>query len=200
MVAPPFPFPDDGRVSCASQTVRRAIHEAHGRRDFWTRAPLPFDAMSLDHVWPRAKGGPDHAFNLVPTELPLNLAKQDKLDEVAATAVLAIVRTHFGPKSLALIARYRRESRRLISPYELWLGQNADLVAAELERVEPPNPWQYLSNYFREVNGDLAIISNDRRYDSWSGPFPNQYDVAEMAERVGIRVPVGETGVPPDGR
>lgn len=94
-------------MSPGDDDVRRVIHEVYGRVDFWTRAPLALGDMVLDHVWPRAKGGPDSAFNLVPTTKPINDAKADCLDREAALAVLALIRTCYGPRVLRRLDRLR---------------------------------------------------------------------------------------------
>jgi hypothetical protein len=94
-------FPREGEVRLGDEEVRRAIYQAHKGTDFWSRAPLAYDRMHLDHVVPRSRLGSDNVFNLVPTCQPLNGAKSDRYDQTAIVPVLSILRLYFGPKILA---------------------------------------------------------------------------------------------------
>ena len=112
----PFDFPAEGEVSLADPLVRRVIHEVYGAVDFWTRAPLALDEMHLDHVYPRALGGPDNVFNLVSTSAPVNIGKSDTFDAVAFVPVLAIIRAVYAPRVLTALAWERRGKQTRISP------------------------------------------------------------------------------------
>lgn len=83
--------------------VRMAVYRSFKGICFWTRQPLAFEEMHLDHVWPRVKGGPDNLFNLVPTTQSMNLFKSAAFDPEATTAVLAIIRLRYGPSCLRFL-------------------------------------------------------------------------------------------------
>lgn len=114
----PFDFPVEGRVNPADLLTRRAIYDAYGGIDFWTRAPLTLREMHLDHVLPRTLGGPDSVFNLVPTRGCLNTDKSDTFDPVAFVPVLAIIRAVYAPRIMLALLRPKvlRTGRGRASP------------------------------------------------------------------------------------
>lgn len=95
-----FAFPAEAAAPTSDPAMRRALLEAHGGLDYYTRQPLAPGDMVVDHVVPRSLGGPDNVFNYVPTTQPVNGAKGGKFDPLAATAVLSVLRTHYAPKAL----------------------------------------------------------------------------------------------------
>lgn len=96
-------FPEFANVSLADTKVRKAIHSVYKGIDFYTRHVLPYEHMTLDHVYPRSMGGPDNIFNLVPTSLSMNATKGAQYNAVAACAVLSIIRVHYARKVLAVL-------------------------------------------------------------------------------------------------
>lgn len=94
----PFPFPIIGEVITSDPFVRKEIYRTYGGIDFWTRAPIEYEAMVLDHIWPQSLGGPSNVFNLVPTTGPVNTGRKNAFDLEAITAVLAIVRMNYGSR------------------------------------------------------------------------------------------------------
>jgi hypothetical protein len=110
-----FDFPDEANVGLSDQMMRRILHEVHGGIDFYSRAPLPLEQMRVDHVVPRALGGPDNLFNYVPTCQAINGAKSAKFDAIATSATLAIVRTHYAPKVLRLLEKARKEQEERLT-------------------------------------------------------------------------------------
>lgn len=112
----PFDFPAEGEVNSADPLVRRVIHKAYGAVDFWTRAPLPLAGMQLDHVFPRALGGPNNVFNLVPTSAGMNIGKSDTFDDAAFVPVLAIIRAVYAPRIMPALVRARRLKVKRLRP------------------------------------------------------------------------------------
>lgn len=124
----PFDFPAEGEVDPADPLVRHVIHKAYGAVDFWTRALLPLAEMHLDHVYPRALGGPDNVFNLVPTTRAVNIGKSDTFNPAAFVPVLAIIRAVYGPRVMTALARARRLKAKRLCP-DLCAVQALDLDA-----------------------------------------------------------------------
>ncbi len=98
-------FPSDGSVSLSDLAVRQAIYEAYRGVDFYTGQPLSVEEMRLDHVFPRSQGGPDSAYNLVPTCARVNGEKAAKVDPSTIGGVLYLVRTIYAP---AIIDRLQK--------------------------------------------------------------------------------------------
>lgn len=147
------------------------MHRVHRGVDFWTRAPLALEDMVLDHVWPRALGGPDSVFNLVPTHAEVNLGKHHKTDLAAATAVLAVLRIHYGEKAARMLARlaargcgpkdrrkgnrpqprWSGEPREIRAGYMRWMDENREEIEAALRRHRRSGaPWVWLSQHIKE--------------------------------------------------
>ena len=64
----------DGR-----RTIKRAALRDCGRRCVYCGDRLELESATLDHVYPRAKGGPNLPGNLVPACVPCNQMKADML-------------------------------------------------------------------------------------------------------------------------
>lgn len=123
----PFQFPPSGYVSLNDPLVRQAIYSTHKGRDFWTRAPLDFKSMVLDHVFPASQGGPNHLWNLVPTHAEVNASKGDRIDPEGTVAVLSILRIYFAPAAARRLAKLKipKEKEADVVAY---LERNAELV------------------------------------------------------------------------
>ena len=61
------------------RTIKRAALRDCGRRCVYCGDRLALETATLDHVYPRAKGGPNLPGNLVPACVPCNQMKADML-------------------------------------------------------------------------------------------------------------------------
>lgn len=111
----PIAFPREGRIYRNDSVFRGLLHEAYRGLDFWTGEPLPFDAMHADHVWPVSKGGPDNAYNLVPTARTTNMRKYGHASFEATVFALSILRAECVPKILSGLRRHDAELARGIA-------------------------------------------------------------------------------------
>jgi hypothetical protein len=100
-----FDFPEEANFFIFERVMRIAIHEAHGGVDYYTREPLPFDEMTLDHIIPRSKNGPDNVFNFVPTSGQENNKKGNSFT-AKDLETLEEVRTIYGLKTMELLRHY----------------------------------------------------------------------------------------------
>lgn len=98
-------FPPEGEFYTFEYLLRIAIHEAFEGLDFYTDEPLDFLNMSIDHVLPRALGGPDNVFNFVPTS-PKNNSKKGHKFTYNDLETLQIVKEIYGPKVMELLKHY----------------------------------------------------------------------------------------------
>lgn len=64
---------------CAKRALKAATLRDCGRRCVYCAAALAYDTVTLDHVYPRAKGGPDVAGNVVAACGRCNRMKADML-------------------------------------------------------------------------------------------------------------------------
>jgi len=99
-----------GRVSPHDPVFRTLLYRQFRGLDFWTAEPLLFEAMHIDHVWPKAEGGQDNLYNFVPTSPYTNWRKRKHAHLHTAYPVLSILRTEFGPK---LLSKLRHANRKL---------------------------------------------------------------------------------------
>ncbi len=106
-----FAFPSEGNFPLNDVQMRKALYEAFSGRDFYRNEPIPFENMVIDHIVPRALGGPDNIFNYVPTIARLNGKKSASFDQMSATAILAIVRTVYAPRVLEMIAKVEKPKK-----------------------------------------------------------------------------------------
>lgn len=133
----PFEFPLGGEVSISDPLARKVLFHVYKGTDFWTRAPVSEADFVIDHVWPRAKGGPDSFYNYVPTTKSVNSSKSDKLDLVAATAVLSIIRIAYAPKCVKIYQKIKSIKERkkglnpeTCAPYTIWIIRNKEHIKA----------------------------------------------------------------------
>ena len=63
----------------ARRTIKRAALRDCGRRCVYCGDRLELESATLDHVYPRARGGPNLPGNLVPACIPCNQMKADML-------------------------------------------------------------------------------------------------------------------------
>ena len=87
-----FVFPKDADASHRNPNLRKAIFEVFGGRCVATGAPLSLKNMTIDHVIPRSKGGPDNIFNYALMSSPINNKKGDVLHPDNAPLLLASTR------------------------------------------------------------------------------------------------------------
>jgi len=79
-----FPKKYDAKISEAA--LRRAMFDVHGGIDFYTEKEILFHEMRIDHIWPRNPEnpedppGPDNIRNYVPTTLPENATKSNRMN------------------------------------------------------------------------------------------------------------------------
>jgi hypothetical protein len=157
----PFPFPSEGNVQLGDQCVREAILEVHKGKCFWTRAPIAAEEYVLDHIWPRSLGGPDSLFNLVPTSASLNGIRGNAFDLEAATAILAIVRMVFGPRSLVLLGQkkadlVKQNNKPPRRPWsDLWWLVDEQLLLSPRKNLLSPD-YPGLTNLFEEHRLEIA--------------------------------------------
>jgi len=64
---------------CAKRALKHATLRDCGRRCVYCAVPLALEAATLDHVYPRARGGPDVAGNVVAACVRCNRMKADLL-------------------------------------------------------------------------------------------------------------------------
>lgn len=93
-----FEFPKEYELKTSNRELRLAIYNAFGGRDFYTGQKISYLDMTIDHIIPKSKGGPNNLFNYVPTSQLINGTKGNLFDEVSAIAVLSIVRTVYAEK------------------------------------------------------------------------------------------------------
>ncbi|MCO5113181.1 MAG: HNH endonuclease [Bdellovibrionaceae bacterium] len=93
-----FEFPAEYELRTGNRDLRLAVYNAFGGRDFYTGQPINYQEMTIDHIIPKSKGGPNNLYNYVPTSQLINGTKGNLFDEVSAIAVLSIVRTVYAEK------------------------------------------------------------------------------------------------------
>jgi len=74
-------FPVEWDFKISNPMVRESIYKAFGGKCFYTGREVAFEDMQIDHIWPRAKEGPDNLFNYVCSDADFNNRKNDKFDE-----------------------------------------------------------------------------------------------------------------------
>ena len=100
-----FRFPEEGDYPVSDKVMRKAIYKTFNGKDFYTGREINIEEMVIDHVIPKALGGPDNVFNYVPTTSRINGAKSDSFDEIGAIGTLSALRIIYAPKVLREIER-----------------------------------------------------------------------------------------------
>lgn len=96
-----FEFPSQYNMKTTNPNLRLALYNAFGGRDFFTGQKMTFQEMTVDHVLPKSKGGPNNIYNYVPTVQLHNSTKGNLIDQVATIGVLSIIRTVYAEKVIA---------------------------------------------------------------------------------------------------
>jgi hypothetical protein len=99
---PPWDFPDEAQYSHTDPDVRRALYTQHRGRDFYTGNRIKFGDMVVDHVLPRALGGPDNLYNYVPTVRSINSSKGKRYDRRETVSILLDL-MNLGPRLLKMV-------------------------------------------------------------------------------------------------
>jgi hypothetical protein len=181
-------FPKEGEVSLSNWFVRKAIYNAHNQNNFWNMDKLKFEDMVLDHVWPKAKGGPDNVFNLVPTSYEINATKRDHLDKQLIIPVLYIINVSFSKKAYRVLERqkqliFQKEQAKLEikkkmaisgSPYIKWMQNNKKAVE-NLIKEDGELAFEILASLFEEEK-----ILNCERH------MPTLLSIKKAAIKIGI--------------
>ena len=100
-------FPPEAEVNPSNDLVRSAVHRAYRGRCFYTGREVALSEMHLDHVIPRAAGGPDNLYNLAVATGPINSSKSDAFDPEGVVPVLYLVRERFAPRALRFLQELR---------------------------------------------------------------------------------------------
>lgn len=171
-----FEFPKEYEMRTSNRDLRLAIYNAFGGRDFYTGQKMRYTEMTIDHILPRSKGGPNNLYNYVPTSQIINGTKGNLIDEVSAIGVLSIVRTVYADKvirelnALALIPEatkalmHKSEDPRKI-PLEA--GEIVDRVA-KVKRIQLEEP---LSSDFKSFLIYLrGLVQSNNRISRVLGP------------------------------
>ncbi len=100
-----YVFPPEAQFFTFEYLLRIAVHEAFEGLDYYSGQPLDFLNMSIDHVLPRALGGPDNVYNYAPTNPITNSLKGHKFtfDDLQ---VLEEIKNTYAPRVLALLNSY----------------------------------------------------------------------------------------------
>ncbi len=127
-----FNFPIEGDFPLSFQEMRWALYIIYDRRDFYTGARIEFSEMTIDHVIPRSKGGPDNFFNYVPTSDQENQKKADTFDESHIKA-LEHIRDKYGPM---LISYFKRNDLYEVYQRELDKKKRRKKIAEMYARIK----------------------------------------------------------------
>lgn len=172
----PFDFPAEYDCEISDNDLRCAIHAAFGGRCFYTRQEVSLDEMHVDHVIPKAQGGPDNIFNYVLTGPATNIRKGGKVDPVAVAGPLYLVRTHFAPRVIRLL-KTMRQSRRSKAPKRRRRSQEELAVERERRRREDKLG---LVRQSRAAFAALKDVAPELEANTfWFGPsplWPNSWD------------------------
>lgn len=103
-----LPQDESYQLPISNKTLRRAIYDVFGGIDFYSKRPISFEDMVIDHVIPQSLGGPDHIFNYVPSTQDINGKKSNKVDIEGLVPLLYIIKIHFAPK---VVKRFNSLSR-----------------------------------------------------------------------------------------
>lgn len=99
----PYDFPENGAIPPHDQRLRIALYQAFNGMCFYTCQPINLADMQVDHVVPRALGGPDNVYNYAPTSSQTNRDKSAAFDQSAVIPVLYLIRTSYAPRVLQLL-------------------------------------------------------------------------------------------------
>ncbi len=98
-----FDFPSNAGFLTRESVMRRAIYEAFDGRDYYTGKKMKFHEMTIDHIIPKSKGGPNNIFNYVPTVAAVNEDKGSSFVWSRESRALSDVRDVYGPKVMAIL-------------------------------------------------------------------------------------------------
>lgn len=162
-----FNFPSEFEMRTSNRDLRLAIYNAFGGKDFYTGQRMSYQEMTLDHILPKSKGGPNNLYNYVPTSQLVNGHKGNIFDEVATIAVLSIVRTVYADKvlrELDTLSRLPEETKLAMhkseDPRKLAINETGSIVdrAARTKRIQLIEP---LSEDFKVFLMHLRDVSKE---------------------------------------
>lgn len=99
-------FPSEWNIPISDKKLRKAVFKAFKGKCFYSGRTLTLENMHIDHVIPRAKGGPDNIYNYALCADEINLVKNKSLDWVATVPMLGILRTVYVKE---VIRNYKKE-------------------------------------------------------------------------------------------
>lgn len=88
-----YEFPVHADISKSNHLLRHAILYAFDNKCFYTGEKLTIENLSIDHVIPSSKDGPDNYYNYVPTTKNGNSKKNDKVNMRAIVGTLSFIHT-----------------------------------------------------------------------------------------------------------
>lgn len=88
-------FPAEFNVSINDPYLRQAMIDVFDQMDFYTRLRVRRADIQIDHIWAKAKGGPDNIFNYVLTARKANRDKSDHFDLDSVALWLSINRNNY---------------------------------------------------------------------------------------------------------
>lgn len=164
-----FDFPQEYELKTSHRDLRLAIYFAFGGKDFFTGRHLEYTDMTLDHVLPKSKGGPNNLYNYVPTSHLLNGFKGSTFDEVSTIAILSIIRTVYAAKVIHEMENLSRLSDEVKSrmsemrdPRKVALNDKGEIIEnpAQLKRI------QFVRKASNELKSFLSFLRTTVLKDS----------------------------------
>ncbi|MGH1467358.1 MAG: HNH endonuclease [Bdellovibrionales bacterium] len=98
-----FEFPENAEFRTVEPVLKRAVYEAFGGKDYYTGESISIREMTIDHVVPKSKGGPNNIFNYVPTVESVNQEKGASFVWARERKTLSEIRDVYGPKVMELL-------------------------------------------------------------------------------------------------